>query len=68
LAALPALNEQIQVLDEKLGEVARRDERVAVVALARKLSGVLYAMWRDGSVYQPAMLKATPRRKVEHVA
>jgi transposase len=46
----------------------RRGQRVAVVALARKLSGILYAMWRDGSVYQPAMLKGTPRSKVEHVA
>lgn len=28
LAALPSLNEQIEILDEKLGEVASRDERV----------------------------------------
>ena len=27
----------------------RRGKRVAMVALARKLSGILYAMWRDGS-------------------
>ena len=31
----------------------RRGIRVAVVALARKLAGVLYAMWRDGTDYQP---------------
>lgn len=31
----------------------RRGIRVAVVALARKLAGVLYAMWRDGTHYQP---------------
>lgn len=31
----------------------RRGLRVAVVALARKLAGVLYAMWRDGTTYQP---------------
>jgi len=24
---------------------------VAVVALARRLAGILYALWRDGSVY-----------------
>jgi transposase len=30
----------------------RRGPRVAVVALARKLAGVLYAMWRDGTEYQ----------------
>lgn len=31
----------------------RRGKRVAVVALARKLAGILYAMWRDGTVYNP---------------
>jgi transposase len=31
----------------------RRHKRVAVVALARKLAGVLWAMWRDGTVYDP---------------
>jgi transposase len=30
----------------------RRGKRVAVVALARKLAGILYAMWRDGSDYK----------------
>jgi transposase len=34
----------------------RRGKRVAVVALARRLSGILYAMWRDGSVYDAAKL------------
>ncbi|WP_438025846.1 IS110 family transposase [Sorangium sp. So ce233] len=29
----------------------RRGRHVAVVALARRLSGVLWAMWRDGTVY-----------------
>jgi transposase len=29
----------------------RRGKRVAVVALARRLAGVLYAMWRDGTMY-----------------
>jgi transposase len=31
----------------------RRGHGVAVVALARKLAGVLFAMWRDASPYQP---------------
>jgi transposase len=31
----------------------RRGKRVAVIALARKLAGVLFAIWRDGSTYQP---------------
>jgi transposase len=30
---------------------ARRGRRVAVVALARRLAGILYALWRDGSGY-----------------
>jgi transposase len=29
----------------------RRGRRVAIVALARKIAGVLYAIWRDGSTY-----------------
>ena len=31
----------------------RRGKGIAVVALARKLAGVLYALWRDGSTYDP---------------
>jgi transposase len=29
----------------------RRGKRTAIIALARKLAGILYALWRDGSVY-----------------
>ena len=32
----------------------RRGSRIAVVALARRLAGVLWAMWRDDRVYDPA--------------
>jgi transposase len=31
----------------------RRGTRVAVLALARKLVGILYAIWRNGTVYEP---------------
>lgn len=31
----------------------RRGKRMAIVALARKMAGVLYALWRDGTVYNP---------------
>jgi transposase len=34
--------------------VEKRGKRIAVVALARKLAGVLWAMWRDGTVYDRA--------------
>jgi transposase len=37
---------------------ARRGKKVAVVALARRLAGLLYAMLRDGTTYDP---RATPR-------
>jgi transposase len=31
----------------------RRGKRIATVALARKLAGILYALWRDGATYEP---------------
>lgn len=31
----------------------RRGAKIATVALARRLAGILYALWRDGSVYNP---------------
>jgi transposase len=37
---------------------ARRGRRIAVVALARRLARILYAMWRDGSDYRPVPLPA----------
>lgn len=35
---------------------ARRGRRVAAVAVARRLVGILWAMWRDGTVYDPEAL------------
>jgi len=35
------------------GIAQRRGRSVAAVALARRLAGVLYAMWRDGKDYRP---------------
>jgi transposase len=32
----------------------RRGKLIAIVALARKLAGILYALWRDGTTYNPA--------------
>lgn len=37
---------------------ARRGRRIAVVALARRLARILYAMWRDGRDYQPVSVTA----------
>jgi transposase len=35
---------------------ARRGKNIAVVALARKIAGVLYALWRDGASYESTKL------------
>lgn len=32
----------------------RRGKNIAAVALARRIAGVLWAIWRDGTVYEPA--------------
>jgi len=39
----------------------RRGKGVAVVALARRLAGILYAMWRDAAPYRPARRPAAAR-------
>jgi transposase len=44
---------------------ARRGKKVATVALARKLAGILYAIWRDGSSYDPARGAAAVASGVE---
>jgi transposase len=36
---------------------ARRGKQVAVVALARRLAGILYALLRDGSVFEPQRIR-----------
>jgi transposase len=40
----------------------RRGKRIAVVALARRLAGIVYAMWRDNRAYDATQLKA-PRAR-----
>ena len=40
---------------------ARRGRFIAVVALARRLAGILYALLRDGTRYQPPRVRPTPR-------
>lgn len=60
---------ETQALREWAERIARRrGKRIAIVALARKLSGILYAMWRDGSAYDPTKLKGAVPSKVEQVA
>ncbi len=38
--------------------VERRGRKVAVVAVARRLAGILWAMWRKNAAYDPARLGA----------
>ena len=36
---------------------ARRGKRIAAVALARRLAGILFAMWRDGAPYDARQIR-----------
>ena len=36
---------------------SRRGRRIAAVALARKLAGLLYALWRDGTSFDPSRVR-----------
>jgi transposase len=47
-------NDPLRLWGERVAD--RRGKRIAVVAIARRLVGVLWAMWRDGTVYDPAHL------------
>lgn len=54
---LSSKKEELQGLKQWAARIAeRRGKRIAVVALARKLAGILYAMWRDGTQFDPARL------------
>jgi transposase len=46
----------------------RRGKRIAVVALARKLSGLMYAILRDGSVYDAGKLGSPQPAEAERAA
>jgi transposase len=41
---------------------ARRRKTIAVVALARRLASILFALWRDGTTFDPARLGGRPAR------
>ena len=47
---------------------ARRGKRIAVVALARRLAGVLWAMWRDGLPYDLRRVATASARGAERAA
>ncbi len=63
---LRSRNANSRLLREWAERIAmRRGRRTAVVALARRLAGIMYAMWRGGTEYTPCL---RPRRQVEPVA
>jgi transposase len=41
------------MVDWALEVQKRRGKRIAIVAFARKLAGILFAIWRDGTLYNP---------------
>lgn len=47
---------------------SRRGKRVAVVALARRLGGLLWALWRDQTVYEPERVGKQSARGLERQA
>ena len=53
---MPQLHDpRTAALREWAGRIAaRRGKGIAVVALARRLAGILFALLRDGTVYAPA--------------
>ena len=64
-AAVSILRRRRPPQAEELRDLGRAHRRapgqVAVVALARRLAGILYALLRDGSVFEPArVLRVTP--------
>jgi transposase len=46
----------------------RRNARIAIVAVARRLAGILWAMWRDGTVYEPGIVARTSSRGLRRSA
>ncbi len=46
----------------------RRGKRIAAVALARRLAGILYAMWRDNQPYRAEKIRRARSRQVLTIA
>jgi transposase len=50
--------ERTKALHEWTARIAqRRGKATAVVALARKLAGIMFAVWRDGTEFDPQLLR-----------
>ena len=48
--------------------VTRRGKRIAVVAVARRLAGILWSMWRRNTFYDPRILSASSARELKLAA
>jgi transposase len=46
----------------------RRGKKIAVIALARKLAGILFALWRDGTTYNPKIASGPADASTEAAA
>ncbi len=53
-------NDPLRLWAEAVAE--RRGRKIAVIALARRMVGVLWAMWRDSAPYNPAVLASASSR------
>lgn len=51
-----------------LAIAARRGKRIAIVALARRLAGIVYAMWRDHTPYTATKLRMPQPRRTPMMA
>lgn len=49
--------ETVALRDWAEGIAGRRGRAIAAVALARRLAGILFAMWRDGTVYDATKVR-----------
>jgi transposase len=57
-AVLRWKTERTKALHEWWAPIAqRRGKATAVVALARKLAGIMFAVWRDGTEFDPQLLR-----------
>lgn len=67
LALLRWKTEKTKALHEWTTRIAqRRGKATAIVALARKLASIMFAVWRDGTEFDPQLLRpgGTPVRSV----
>src|SRR5260370_18686117 len=60
------LTDPLRIWAQRIAQ--RRGKKIAEVALARRLAGILWAMWRDGTVYEPARVGQVGAQGVERRA